>query len=76
MKTWRRLKPGQLLASREQIVRGSHLYPVGTRWLVHSVNSLGALLRIEDTTVYMVWSLEDWPRYFDRARKPKRKDTT
>ena len=70
-KTWRRLKPGQLLANRESIIRGSVLCPAGIRWLVHSVNSLGAQLRMEDSNLFMIWSNEDWPRYFDRARRRK-----
>ena len=73
-KSFRLLKPGQFLKSANTIWFGADCISTNKLWRVESVNSLGALLKLDGHNRYTYQLMDpDWKEHGQwlRARKPK-----
>jgi hypothetical protein len=70
-KTWRKLRPGDQLTNNKPMLLDGHQILLGARWVVDSVNSAGAALRLlaPPESVRYQLATPEWSALFTKQRK-------
>lgn len=75
-KTWRKLKPGDLIENTRRMVLGKFNMPPGTKWTVSSVDSNGAVITsVDNTSVSYRLENDLWEEDFNKLKKPRKSKT-